>query len=272
MRAPLPRFLVLGGPIPDLLRVELSGAATLAEVANLREPVADGILAHARSELTVTIQMYRDQGGKLPIFVLADPPVRIEDRIRWIRDGADDVLDLNTASSALVNKMRSEAWRSNATITSSNAAPPGVRVDSWLQASSRYLAIREQLIAAMGEGARARYLDCVFLRDQLMRASDGEPAPDVFGQRRGSDRESLGWPFRMTRPLASSGELLNIGADGACLSMPIAPGPGEQLTIDVAGDRVAGRVDLEVRWQRRVARGRWQVGAFALGCTLDIKD
>ena len=149
----------------------------------------------------------------------------------------------------------------------SEAPPPsaGQRLDRWLQASARYLATRESLIAGLGEGGRSRYLDCVFQRDQVMRTGDGG-MPDVFGQRRGMDRETFSWPIVVHQPKALTGNLENIGPDGACLALPTAPPPGQALHASVQGETLRGELVFEARWQRRVAKDRWLVGVCTTAC------
>jgi hypothetical protein len=260
--------VVLGGPVPSRLRLELAGTVDLLEEGAIGEQEADGVLVHARPELFPALRRFRQGGGRLPIFGLADGEADIPARLEWIREGADDLLDQRSAAEVLLRKLRSDiSWRNP------GEGKPGtpriaIRIDRWLLASRRYLETRERLVAGLGEGGRARFLDCAFLRDQAARAADAEGAPDGFGQRRGGDRETLDWPIRLLAPVAGAGELLNIGADGACLSLPNAPGSGERLQVLLEGHEVAATVELEVRWQRRVARNRWQVGAFGIACNV----
>ncbi|MDP2314570.1 MAG: hypothetical protein Q8P41_16830 [Pseudomonadota bacterium] len=269
MSASSPRFVVLGGPVPERLRADLSGEVDLLEGADLVDPATDGVLVHAHAELFPALRRFRDGGGRLPIFGLAEGPVDVDQRIRWIREGADDLLDLETAAATLSRKLRAEVWRPAGRPTPpTENLPVAARVDRWLTAAGRYLPARELLVETLGLGGRNRYLDCAFLRDQLVRAGDTDVTADVFGQRRGSEREPLGWPVQLLAPIEGGGELLNIGADGACISLPSAPGPGERLHVRIEGTNVAATMELEVRWRRRVSRDRWQVGAFGIACSV----
>lgn len=261
----LPRFLLLGGPLPDPATERLAGVVDLVTDAHAH---ADGAFVPADPEAVPALERFRETGPRLTVFAVTAGSVDVAERIRWIRRGADDLLDARTVGETLLRKIRSDAWR-HATTAAQDAARAGDRVDRWLRAASRYMAAREGLVGDLGVQGRSRFLDAAFLRDQVLRAGDTDGSPDPFGQRRGGDRETLDWPVRLLAPFVAEGHLLNIGADGVCLALPTAPGPGERLQLAVAGDRVAGRVELEVRWQRRMGRGKWQVGAFGIACTLD---
>ncbi len=264
----LPRFLLLGGPLPEAAVAGLRDVVTLDATEDATAP-ADGILVPARPEVLPAIRRFRDAGGRLPIFAVSPTPVTITERLAWIGDGGvNDVLAADTAGEALARKLRSETWRPSAP-PSGEGNEAGARVDRWLRAASRYLEAREALLAGLGPRGRARFLDTTFLRDKVLRAGDGDFAADPFGHRRGSEGESLSWPVNLLAPVATSGHLENIGADGACLALANAPGPGERLHISVVGERVAATLALDVLWQRRIGRGRWQVGALALACTIE---
>jgi hypothetical protein len=45
--APSPRFVVLGGPVPEALRADLFGDIELFEGGELVDPTTDGVLVHA---------------------------------------------------------------------------------------------------------------------------------------------------------------------------------------------------------------------------------
>ncbi len=263
-----PRFVVLGGPVPEPLRTDLLGIVELFEGGELVDPSTDGVLVHAHDYLFPALRRFRDGGGRLPIYGLTRGPVQIGERIRWIREGADDLLDIAFAGATLARKLRTEAWRPSVRAPGAEPTPIAMRLDRWLTAAGRYLPAREHLVDTLGNNGRGRYLDCAFLRDQLVRATETEGSPDLFGQRRGSDRENLGWPIRLMSPIESTGELLNIGADGACLSLSTAPVPGDRLQVRIEGGTVAATMEMEVRWQRRVSRDRWQVGAFGIACAV----
>lgn len=224
----------------------------------------DGLLVHARPEVLPALRQFRSEGGGLPIFVLASGPVTVADRLVWIREGADDLVPMDGAAEYLLRRV-AEPWSTRPGVT---PPPTGARIDRWLQASSRYVGAREALVSALGETGRTRYLDCVFHRDQVMRVGESDGATDVFGQRRGAERESLAWPVRVLRPRPGPGELENIGPDGACLALPAPPPQGSELVVEIRGDQVTGELRFEARWQRRVGRERWLVGVFTTACML----
>ena len=145
------------------------------------------------------------------------------------------------------------------------SVPNGVRIDRYLAALTRYLASRSALFERLGDEGRQQFLHCHFLRDQVLRAADGE-FPEVGGQRRGADREPMQWGVRLQgRPAEESmAELQNIGPDGIGLTLHKPLQPHETIRVELDGYSTAAIVTAEVRWQRRAARERWDVGAFAL--------
>jgi hypothetical protein len=257
---PLPRFALLDGRLPDAAAAAIRGTCEVVGAAAAED--ADGALLLGGSDAVATVREYRAAGGRLPVYVLVEGEVPMADRLAWIRHGADDLLSLDTLGEALARKARSASAR-----PVPGAAGP--RLDRWLRASARYLAAREELLAELGPAGRGRYLDVAFLRDQVLRASEFDGGPDLFGQRRGSEREALDWPARLVSPSPGEALVLDVGADGARLSLPVAPGPDERVSVVVSGEHVTGRLDFEVRWQRRIGRGRWQVGVVCTACVLE---
>ncbi len=268
MNVPPPRFVVLGGPVPDLLRADLLGDVELFEGGELVDPTTDGVLVHAHADIFPALRRFRDGGGRLPIYGLAEGRVATADRIRWIREGADDLLDVATAAAALRRKIRSDSWRPSSADPNLVPLSTSGRVDRWLVAMDRYLPVRDSIVAVLGHDGRARYLDAAFLRDQLVRASDLDGSPEVFGQRRGADRLPLDWSVQVLSPVEQRAQLLNIGAEGVSIALPAPPSQGDLLRVAVEGAAVAGVIDLEVRWQRRASRDRWHAGALAVACTI----
>lgn len=252
---------MLEGGLPDDARAAAAGVADL--VPPEEAAGAEGVLVPAGPDGARVARVYRDRGGRLPVYALSSARVTVADRIRWIREGGDDLLALAELPAALERKLAAGALRPTA-----GDGPVAERVDRWLRAAARYLSAREEILADLGKNGRTRYLDAVFLRDHVVRAGHADGGPDAFGQRRRGDREALDWPARLSAPIPVDARVQQIGAEGACLSLPVAPGPGERLVAEVAGKQVTGRLELEVRWLRRVARGRWQVGVFSIACTL----
>lgn len=254
------RFLVLGGPVPARLREDLGGSVSLHAEAELPFGEADGILLHAVADLLPALRRFRAAGGALPLFGWSDTVADVRDRLAWIREGADDLVSGPHAADALNRRLRG---RPAGRIAEPAAA---ARIDRYLRTIERYVQAREQLVAGMGDGGRGRIVDCSFLRDQVIRAAEDSPA-DAFGQRRGSERESLGWPVELLEP-AGKAELINIGADGVCLALFQAPSREGHLRAAVEGLSVRAELDLEVRWHRRAGRDRWEAGALSVGCRL----
>lgn len=258
----MPRFVVLGGPVPARLREGLVGNLELHDESALDVERADGVILHAHGDVLPALRKFRAAGGSLPIFGYAAHSVDIEARLQWIRDGADDLLGEDTAVASLLRRLRG---RDRPEVPD---AEKGLRFDRYLRALKRYLVVREELAEALGDGGRARYIDVAFQRDQVMRTSDSDATPDAFGQRRGSDRDPLNWPAQVIEPRLGACEIVNIGADGLCLGLSRAPSAGEILRLKLEGIAVSGVIDLEVRWQRRVSKERWEVGALATACRL----
>lgn len=259
-----PRIVVLGGGIPESLSAQLRGNIDLVPESEVESGNWTGILVHARTESLGAVRRFRNAGGLTPIYGLSDRAVDVAERIQWIREGADDLLSLETAAAVLARRIRGPATQ--LPTNGEASVPNGVRIDRYLAALTRYLATRTELLDMLGDAGRQRFLDCSFLRDQVLRAADGE-FPEVGGQRRGADREPMQWGVRLQgRPAEESmAELQNIGPDGIGLTLHKRLQPGERILIELDGYSTSAIVTAEVRWQRRAARERWDVGAFALG-------
>ncbi|MFZ5475575.1 MAG: hypothetical protein ACOZNI_02265 [Myxococcota bacterium] len=258
----MPRFVVLGGPVPEGLPEALAGQIELLTEGEIAETEADGVILWASGDVIPALRRFRDNGGLLPIFGWSEEPVDVPSRLRWVREGGDDLLDPAFAADALIDRVRGPGRKLVA------ESDLGLRVDRWLLALARYLGAREDLVAALGESGRQQYVDVTFLRDQVLRATEGDAPPDAFGQRRGSDRESFSWPMRLVEPEPADAELRNIGPEGLRMALPVAPMTGAQVLLQLEGLTVAALLAVEVRWQRRTARDRWEAGGFALGCRI----
>lgn len=256
------RYMVLGGPVPLTLQAELAGIVELVGEGSVPDNEVDGVLIYARQESLPAFRRFRRAGGALPIFALAEGDVEMAERLQWIRHGADDLLQTHTAGETLRRKLRST---STTPLSVRSEADRGMFLDRYLRCLVRYVAARQALIGRLGEQSLSRYLDCVYLRDQALRAADDSPA-DAFGQRRGGQREPLRWPVRVGGSHPVDGELLNVGADGCALSLPIQP--VEHLQLMVTTGALSAELDIEVRWQRRIARDRWELGGLVTGVSL----
>lgn len=254
----LTRYMVLGGPVPAELQSALAGVIELVAEDEVPDAEVDGVLIHARPESQGIFRRFRKAGGSLPIFALAEGTVTVGERLRWIRHGADDLLDLASAAETLRRKMRSPQVPQ----TVREDAERGMFLDRYLRCMHRYVVARQALIGKLGEQSLSRYLDCVYLRDQALKASEDSPA-DAFGQRRGGQREGMKWPLRAIGSIEASGMLLNVGADGCAVSLPVQP--TESVRLQVNTGAISATLDLEVRWQRRAARDRWEFGGLIVG-------
>lgn len=261
MRELVTRYMVLGGPVPEALQAELAGVVELVAEGSVPDGEVDGVLIYARQESLPAFRRFRRAGGSLPIFALSDGAVEMLERLQWIRHGADDLLDPLSAAETLRRKMRSTATPSAARID----ADRGMFLDRYLRCLSRYIVARQALIGRLGDNALSRYLDCVYLRDQALRAADDAPI-DAFGQRRGGQREPIRWPIRVTEPNGLDAELLNVGADGLAMGLPMQP--AEKLRLAIQTGALSGALDIEVRWQRRVSRDRWELGGLVTSVSL----
>jgi hypothetical protein len=248
--------------VPAGLREGLEGLIELLTAGEIAETDADGVLLWARGDVFPALRRFRKNGGQLPIYGLSDEPVDVPTRLRWVREGGDDLLTRENAVEVLVDRVRGEGRRVV------DEAGTGLRIDRFLLATRRYLGAREDLVRALGDGGRTRYVDVTYLRDQVLRAVDSEAPMDAFGQRRGGEREQLAWPLRVLEPRPAEGELRNIGSDGLCFTLPYAPAAGEVLQVALDGLSVGALLSLEVRWQRRTGRERWEAGALAIACRI----
>ena len=255
------RYMVLGGPIPVSLRETLNGVIELVAEREVLDAEVDGVMIHARPESQSIFRRFRKAGASLPVFALVDGKVALAGRLRWIRQGANDLLDLAGAAETLRRTIRAlqlqEAERQD--------AERGMFLDRYLRCLHRYVAARQALVERLGEEPLSLYLDCVNLRDQALKASEGAPA-DAFGQRRAGQREVLTWPIQAAAPATSSGILLNIGADGCAASLPVEPSENVRLTLNTGA--ISATLDLEVRWRRRASVSRWDFGGLIVAVQL----
>ena len=272
MPTPNPRIVVLGGPVPEGLRAQLLGNIDLVAEAEIETGNWAAILVHAKGESLPAVRRFRSAGGMAAIYGLADGRVDVKDRIQWIREGADDLLSLVTAGDVLAHRLR-RASRQNR--TSPASVPTAVRIDRYLDALDRYLDARREVVALLGDSGRQRFLDCHFLRDQVLRASDPDRSERGTSQRRGSEREPMQWGVRLLdRPSGAealgaegsgaSAELQDIGADGLGLTLHAPMQTGGTARVEIEGYETTALVTIEARWQRRSSRERWEIGAFAV--------
>ena len=96
MQTPNPRIVVLGGGIPESLGTQLRGNIDLVPESEIESGDWTGILVHARPESLSAVRRFRNAGGLTPIYGLSERTVDVSQRIQWIREGADDLLALDT--------------------------------------------------------------------------------------------------------------------------------------------------------------------------------
>jgi hypothetical protein len=262
---PNPRIVVMGGPVPEPLRAELSGNIELVPETALGDEPYAGVLVHARSESLGAVRRFRTAGGQLPIYGLSEGAVPVSERILWIREGADDLLPLASCADVLIRRLRGVPARLQ---PANEVVPIGVRLDRYLVALTRYVVLRRAVVQRIGEGGQQKLMDMSFHRDQVLRAADAEVPLDAFGQRRGGNREVLAWPVRLMDAHAGEGELINVGPDGVCLTMPTQPSQNELFRVEIEGLTVSAIIDGDARWRRQTAKDRWEVGLYAANVTL----
>lgn len=258
MVADSPCFVVLGGPVPRRLATELDGCIRLVDEGAPPPDGLAGVLVHARPEALESVARYDRRAGEFPIYAIAPGPVDVGSRIQWIRYGADDLLDPESAAFTLRQRVDLAGMRFG-----DPRDEPFRRafLQRWITAVHRYVGVRNELVARLGEGGLARFLDATRLRDACTRAADPDVSlVDLFGQRRSGEREPIHWPVEVLSPMPGQGTLLNVAADG--LAMTLDTAPGDQLLINVPAGSFDGQLQLEIRWQRRVAPDRWEAGAI----------
>lgn len=264
MHAPPPRFVVLGGPVPEKLQQDLRDCIELVPEGALADEKVEGALVHARADVLATVSRFRRNGTTFPLYALAAGPVDVASRIQWIRYGVDDLLDPDNASITLRRRLDADGGQRTDV---RDEAFRRAFVQRWVTAMHRYVSSRNEIVARLGEGGLARYLDAARLRDFCAKASDPNgPVADSFGERRGADREPLHWPVKVIEPEVADGALMNVGADGVALSCDRPP--ADRLRVEIRTGSFEATLDLEIRWQRRVGRQRWEAGAIVNGVTL----
>ncbi len=257
---PHPRVVVLGGPVPPDLHAALEGNVDLVSEDALGGAEYAGILVHARSGSLPAVRRFRQAGGELPIYGLSDTPPSVSDRILWIREGADDLVATSSCAELLVRRLRGPATRAS---SGSDAVPVGVRLDRYLVALHHYARLRAGVLADLGDGGATRLIDMCFQRDQVMRVANSDIPLDAFGQRRGGDREALDWVLRILDPVVAEGNLVNIGPDGLCVSVPYTPNVGDAVRVEIEGLSVSAIIEGDVRWLRPIGPGECEIGLYA---------
>ena len=80
MRASLPRFLLLGGALPERARAGLTG---VVEVVEGSPAGAEGGLIPAKEEALPALRRYREGGGRLPVFAVTEEPFGVAS-VDWL--------------------------------------------------------------------------------------------------------------------------------------------------------------------------------------------
>lgn len=259
---PLPRIVVLGGPVPPDLRASLADNLDVIAGDEVSDDTLAAILVHARGDTLHAVRKYRQSGGTTPVFGITPKAPGIEERLAWIREGADDLLAAEGAAEVLVRRIRGEQARVAVDASYTPEPPIGVRVDSYLLALDQYVASRRDLTRRLGDDGTARYLQTVVLRQHVVRAADNLAGPLPPGDRRGSQREPMAWPAKLLEAPDVWSELTNVSPDGFGLILEAEPRVKGILRVEVEGLHVAAEVDLELRWRRR-RPDRWETGGWA---------
>lgn len=255
----------MGGPVPGELREALADNIDIVAEADLGDGDYNAILVHARPGSLTAVRRFREAGGNVPIYGYSTDPVTIHQRLAWIREGADDLLQTEPAVSALIRRMRGPTPR---TAPTAPTLPVAMRLDRYLLALDQYIAARSDVIRRLGDGGSDRYAACVARRQQVCRASDGDIELDPLADRRGSPRHDLNWSIRVVDDPDVNAELLDVSADGLRILIDAEPVPGETLRIGVEGLTVAAEVEVAVCWSQARPAGGWEAGTWAARSTI----
>lgn len=251
-----PRIMVLGGPVPEPLQHALRGNIELVPEGPLAGDEVAGVLVHARPEALAAVRRFRMSGGQLAIYGLAGATIPMNERLTWIREGADDLLSIDNAASVLVRRLRGPPAR-----PAPEGIPPGVRIDRYLKALERYLVLRSELERRLGADAAERLRECFLAREDTLAASElGVPAVGSQ-ERRQSGREEISWPATLT-DRGGGCELVDVGPDGVRLKVGEPLAPGEWARVAVDGLERGGVLAGEVRWCAPGEGGTFGVGLF----------
>lgn len=248
--------MVLGGAVPEPLQHALRGNIELVpEGPDPGDEVA-GVLVHARPEALAAVRRFRMSGGQLAIYGLAGATIPMNERLTWIREGADDLLTIDNAADVLVRRLRGPPTRPAVA-----GLPPGVRIDRYLQALERYLVLRTDLERRLGAEAAERLRECFLAREDTLAASEIGVPPVRTQERRGAGRDELSWPATLVdRELEC--ELVDVGPDGVGIIVGEPLSPGEWARVSVDGLERGGVLAGEVRWCAPGEAGTFGVGLF----------
>jgi hypothetical protein len=265
----LPRFVVFGGPVPEALRVGLEGAAELYPGGAIPDAEASGVVLHAGADVHAGLRAFRDAGGSLPVYGWSDAPVGLDARLRWIREGGDDLVGGAEGAAHLRRRLEETP-----------DAAIGARVDRWTTLLARYLRARDQFgLHTDGDGAK-RWADALRLRDGLLAEAGvpfaGDPAARSTALPVGERGPGANQPAVASTGMGAAAivdgvplPIRALGADGLVVICPEAPRVGARMEVELRGARRAARLDAEVRWIEPRGEAGWDVGLRALRCELD---
>ncbi|MBK6580268.1 MAG: hypothetical protein IPG17_29710 [Sandaracinaceae bacterium] len=258
-------------------------------------PGASLVLAWASSG-TDTLRALPPLGRRPRVIATAGGPPSVRERLSWIRAGADDLVPIHDLPGAVVRHLFPDG---NIPVLASEpdtetaglrliqdgstwppvllpAPEPDGPAHVWAGAMARYLAARNTVAAELGPNGAQRLQELLHLRERAAAALDPNVVGDPFGQRRSSAEPPLGWPAAVRRAEQQGGgaeiwesTAIGIGSEGLIVSLQEAVDPGQRLIVDVAVQPgLQAQLLAEARWQRRVSRQIWHVGALALSLEL----
>lgn len=250
--------------MPAALRAALAGSMEVYGEAELPAAGFSAVLVHARAEMRTAVRRFRESGGLEPVFGYAEHAPGVQERLEWVRHGADDLVHAPVAARRILQRVRSHGTLQR---DEAESVPSAIRVDRYLLAVDNYHASRRDLLRRLGDRGAERFLACVSLRDQVLRAADQDVALAPPTDRRGSTRTRLNWPVMIAGEPDLAVDLRNVGADGVGIALDTEPAPGEVLDLVIDGLNVSAELELELRWTRP-SEDRWEAGGFTTRLTI----
>lgn len=271
----------LGGQLGSFCRLHLGWA-----------PGAALVLAWASSG-TETLRGLPPPGRRPRVIATVGGPPSVRERLSWIRAGADDLVPVAELPGAVARHLFPDG---NIPVLVSEPDDDGLELVAdgsrwppallptpdpdgpawaWAGAMSRYLHARGAIAAELGPQGAQRLQEMLHLRERALGALDPGAVGDPLGQRR-ANQPPLGWSAALRRADGDPGDVtlstvIGAGCEGIIISSVEAVDPGQRLVVDVAVQPgTQAQIVAEARWQRRVSRQVWHVGALALSLSLHM--
>lgn len=224
---------------PEPLSPRLRSALLGVVIPDAPEQDADIVILPASSAIRV-VQLWRDQMPGRLVLGLTDGLPPIEQRVRWIRAGADDLFAAAELPEAL-GRLWEEQTRAGAG-----------QVEQFFWELQPYLQQRNGLAEVIGGGAQARLMELGRRRDTAMLTPEGWVAtPPGFR-----------WPIELLSPRCD-GSLLRLSPDVLQISCPEALKVRDPIRLVVRTSERSWLVSGEVQRSLGTA-GSWWVYAVAV--------